>query len=60
MTFLQIAKALNFSQLVLKNMMAKGLASNEMTFELSKSIQEKFGATQQDALTIIETSLNNI
>ena len=60
MTFLQIAKALNFTQSVLKNMLSQGLAEDRFTFALCGTIQEKFGATQEDALMIIETSLKNI
>ena len=60
MSFLQIAKALNFTQSVLRKMMSQGLASDKYTFALAVTIQEKFGATQEDALTIIETSLKNI
>ena len=60
MTLLQISKALNFTQSVLTNMLAQGLADNKYTFALCGTIQEKFGATQEDALIIIETSLNNI
>ena len=60
MTLLQITKALNFTQSVLTNMLAQGLADNKYTFALCGTIQEKFGATQEDALIIIETSLNNI
>ena len=60
MSFLQIAKALNFTQSVLRKMMSQGLASDQYTFALAVTIQEKFGATKEDALTIIETSLKNI
>ena len=60
MTLLQIAKALNFTQSVLTNMLAQGLADDKYTFALCGTIQEKFGATKEDALIIIETSLNNI
>lgn len=60
MELLQIAKALNFTQSVLRKMISQGLASDKYTFALSVTIQKKFGATQEDALTIIETSLKNI
>ena len=60
MNFLQIAKALNFTQAVLKNMLEQGLASDKYTFSLCRTIQDKFGATENDALIIIETSLSNI
>ena len=60
MSFLQIAKALNFTQSVLREMMAQGLASDKYNFSLALTIQEKFNTTQEDALTIIETSLKNI
>tara|TARA_R110002124_G_scaffold244083_1_gene409185 strand:- start:576 stop:758 length:183 start_codon:yes stop_codon:yes gene_type:complete len=60
MTLLQISKALNFTQSVLINMLSQGLADDKYTFALCETIQEKYGATQEDALIIIETSLNNI
>jgi len=60
MSFLQIAKALNFTQSVLRKMMSQGLASDKYTFALALTIQDKFGANQEEALTIIETSLKNI
>ena len=60
MNFLQIAKALNFTQAVLKNMLEQGLADSKYTFSLCRTIQDKFGATENDALIIIETSLSNI
>ena len=41
-------------------MLAQGLAEDRFTFALCGTIQEKFGATQEDALMIIETSLKNI
>ena len=60
MTLLQIAKALNFTQSVVKNMLAQGMAEDRFTFALCVTIQEKFGATQDEALMIVETSLKNI
>ena len=60
MTLLQIAKALNFTQSVLKNMLAQGLADDRYTFTLCGIIQKRFGASEVDALMIIETSLDNI
>jgi type VI protein secretion system component Hcp len=60
MNFLQITKAINFTQTVLKNMLEQGLASDKYTFSLCRTIQERFGATENDALIIIETSLSNI
>ena len=60
MTLLQISKALNFTQSVLTNMLAQGLADNKYTFALCVNIQNNFGATEAEALVIIETSINNI
>lgn len=60
MNFLQITKALNFTQAVLKKMLEQGLASDKYTFSLCRTIQDKFGATEIEALIIIETSLKNI
>jgi hypothetical protein len=60
MNFLQITKAINFTQTVLKFMLEQGLASDKYTVSLCRAIQDKFGATENDALIIIETSLSNI
>jgi hypothetical protein len=60
MNFLQITKAINFTQTVLKNMLEQGLADSKNTLSLCRTIQEKFGATENEALIIIETSLSNI